>query len=262
MKGKLTYSPLENRLGNNLFMIAATIETAIRHGMEFEFPEWKYIDYFPNLKPFIKTTFDHCKAEYYNEPHFHFSSITLDSNKNYNLHGRFPMNYFQSEKYFDWCRDRVIFYLQIDKSLIGRIMHESNELLMLQPTSIHVRRGDYLTIPHLIPTLPFEYYNKAVEYFGKDEYFLVFSDDTEWCKKHFIGSKFFVVEGQSEIEDFVLMSLCQNNIIANSSFSVWASMYNENECKKIVAPKKDRWFGAKLKHNNLDDLYNDNWILI
>ena len=55
------------------------------------------------------------------------------------------------------------------------------------------------------------------------------------------------------------MSMCQNNIIANSSFSWWAAWLNNNKDKKIIAPKK--WFGPALSHN-ISDLIPNEWSVI
>jgi hypothetical protein len=52
------------------------------------------------------------------------------------------------------------------------------------------------------------------------------------------------------------MSFCQNNIIANSSFSWWGAWLNNNPEKKVVAPSK--WFGESLKLNT-SDIIPENW---
>jgi hypothetical protein len=58
--------------------------------------------------------------------------------------------------------------------------------------------------------------------------------------------------------DLCLMSMCDHNIIANSSFSWWGAWLNNNPNKKVVAPKK--WFGPAYTHNT-KDLYPESWII-
>ena len=55
-----------------------------------------------------------------------------------------------------------------------------------------------------------------------------------------------------------LMSLCNNNIIANSSFSWWGAYLNQNINKKIICPSI--WFGINgpQKHN----LFKNDWIVV
>ena len=127
--------------------------------------------------------------------------------------------------------------------------------------SIHIRRGDYLQSPNHHPVISLNYCMKAIKQFPRDYKVVVFSDDINWCKTEaFFGDKFKFIEGQTDIEDFYLMSMCVNNIICNSSFSWWAAWLNSNPDKIVIAPMDDRWFGPAYDHFDTKDLYPEEWI--
>ena len=57
------------------------------------------------------------------------------------------------------------------------------------------------------------------------------------------------------------MSMCDHNIIANSSFSWWGAWLNNNKDKRVVAPKQ--WFGPAYEHtHDTKDLYCEGWKII
>ena len=94
----------------------------------------------------------------------------------------------------------------------------------------------------------------------KDSVFLIFSDDINWCKEFFpdIPEKFKFIDGNTDYEDLILMSLCKNNIICNSTFSWWAAWLNQNQDKKVIVPTN--WFGKAYANNKTDDIFCENWI--
>ena len=57
------------------------------------------------------------------------------------------------------------------------------------------------------------------------------------------------------------MSQCENNILANSSFSWWGSWLNSNSNKRVIAPKK--WFGTEYDNKiNCEDIILSDWEII
>lgn len=161
--------------------------------------------------------------------------------------------------------------------------------------SIHVRRGDYLDVEEVYGGIcTEEYYERAVEYVLKTAaatgtarhaapateeqaqiagnsdqkiHFFVFSNDSEWTnewieklnRKYDGRADFLSVCGTDEgtgYIDMYLMSCCDHNIIANSSFSWWGAYLNNNPEKIVVAPSK--W------SNTLEqtDIYTKEMVLI
>lgn len=191
----------------------------------------------------------------YAEPNFHFNEIPSVSEKTL-LKG-----YFQSEKYFIKHRKELLKFYEIDNITLDFILKKYGEIIKHNTCSIHVRRGDYLNLPDHHPVQSIEYYEKSIEIIGKENYFLIFSDDIKWCINNFdfIEKKIFI-QNNFDYQDLYLMSMCKNNIICNSTFSWWGSWLNTNENKKVIAPSK--WFGTSYSHLITNDLYCDNWIII
>ena len=164
--------------------------------------------------------------------------------------------YFQSSKYLD--REHILELYKMDdvtKTYINSVIKPNLDFLK-NSTSIHVRRGDYIGRARH-PVQGMEYYNQAMGHFP-DNNFIVFSDDIKWCKENFKGNRFTFIQEDDYIELY-LMSMCQHNIIANSSFSWWGSYLNQNPDKIIVAPSN--WFGSdgRLKTENI---YQEEWVVI
>ena len=60
-------------------------------------------------------------------------------------------------------------------------------------------------------------------------------------------------------EQMLLMSLCNYNIIANSTFSWWGAYLNTNICKIVCYP--DKWFMPEA-NKDTNDLFLDDWVQI
>ena len=227
----------KGRLGNRLFQMAATIALAVRNNDDYMFPIWPYEKFF-NLHNCFSNTIN--TTVNYTEPSFTYTSIPYKPNTNI-------IGYFQSEKYFDDCKDII-------HSLLTPNIHHG---IKYGHTSIHVRRGDYTQLRQQYTQLNMGYYQAAMNRIKSPKY-IVFSDDIQWCKTQFKGDRFIFSEGTSEVEDLALMLACENNIIANSSFSWWGAWLNKNPSKIVVAPQK--WFGPAMPHDT-KDLCPESWAL-
>ena len=226
---------LHSGLGNQMFMVAATIGLAKKHNTiaKFQDPLSNFKKYLYNLNPL--THLDTISIGYRERSH-NYNEIPFTENMQLN-------GYFQSEKYFKHCRNDIIKLFGTNESKINK-------------TSIHIRRGDYLDNPNDFPTLPLNYYTSNMTV---NKEYLLFSDDIPWCKEAFKNyNNIEYSTNKTALEDIKLMSRCEHNIIANSTFSWWGAWLNQNPNKIIIAPKL--WFGPGLKHVNTKDIIPNEWI--
>lgn len=110
----------------------------------------------------------------------------------------------------------------------------TQRLSTIKPDSIaiHVRRGDFLTVPDKI-VITKEYYERAIAHIVKQRdltnpSITVFSDDIDWCKENMstIDSyKTTVLDDTfaNDAEVMMFMSAHQHLVIADSTFSWWAA---------------------------------------
>jgi len=268
VKKNMIYCNLKGGLGNMLFQIAATKSISIDKNMYCSFPNLKghleYLNSENTYNPKLKHSNEYLKlfknlptttpTESVNIVEYPFEYSVLD----YNYENVVIDGFFQSEKYFKHNRSEIL--KLIDFSFISKnyIEDKYNFIKNKKTTSIHVRRGDYVNYPNLHPTQSLEYYEQSIEILKNEtEIFLIFSDDIIWCKENIKLENAIYIENEKDYIELYLMSLCDNNIISNSSFSWWGAWLNENPNKIVIGPLK--WFGIDIQHNTGDILPN-NWI--
>lgn len=250
MKKIFTYDFLERngRLGNQLWQIAWQIGQAHRHnGGVFINPQWSYRQYFSIPEKYFQP-----------ERGKKIDGLTL---------------YYQELHHWAEVAEEVWAAFQPTNAVIEHL-HSLYDFLdrPLHKTSIHCRRGDYLQYPTKFPIPTDAYYDRAIEMAleeNPDTLFLVFSDDFDYIKQRFVGSNFIHIEGTpTPVEvvdrtvpndqwDLFLMSRCQQNIIANSTFSWWGAYLGKYN--KVYYP--DTWFGPDLDARDSRGLdVRDSWV--
>ena len=170
-----------------------------------------------------------------------FDIVVFSGDRDYYYNG-----YWQSEVFFprdiSFINDIVrVKYLDKDREKLIQLIETSASV------SIHIRRGDYVNNPFHGNIANMAYINNAIDYIKKHIYhpiFFVFSDDISWCRENLSisESECHYVSGDNEdaTTDLFMMSLCNHNIISNSSFSWWAQRLNKNENKVVISP--EYWF--------------------
>lgn len=234
------------RLGNELYQAAAMIWYALKHNLEWSFPN------ITNDLIWNPTTFAHL-----HNPKWVNGKEDVVITEIWNLETQYQElefreewrylqivlnGYFQSYKFIDPYRKEIL--------EIFNIPYEFKE----KCCSLHIRRGDYLLYPLLHPVITNEYISKAINIIkekGVDKFY-VFGDDLTW-DLNFINAiaypdcEFVYVSGNSAMKDLSLMSGCANNICSNSTLSLWAAELNQNPNKIVIVPSEDNWFGYENK---------------
>lgn len=253
----MVISNLKGGLGNYLFQIAHGYSLSLSNNSNFGIDLNKiwvvhshWSEYTNNIFRNVPIISSPKQIKYYRHEPLTYKPTPYTENI-------FLDGYFQSEKYFINHKEKILDLFRIDDVTFDYLKDKYPDIINNDNTcSIHVRRGDYLRID-FYNKLDMSYYYEAINSVGKDKHFVIFSDDIKWCKEHFTNINATFIEGEKDYVDLYLMSLCKDNITANSTFSWWGSYLNPNPNKKVFTPNV--WF--KHSHSS-KDLIPDEWIKI
>jgi hypothetical protein len=175
---------------------------------------------------------------------------------------------FMSHYYFNSNREKILDLFSFSPKINEYILNKYSKLLNIENSiSVHVRRGDYIKRikygDKRFCLLGIDYYKKAFDIFNnmKDIKYIFFKEDEE-SKKYIetelvplLNGSYIIIDYESSPVDLALMSLCKNNIIANSTFSFWGAYLNRNKAKIVVAPSEWKNGGDEktLKHRVLPE---------
>lgn len=263
-------------LGNQLFQIFATMNYYIENNMDARFLDldkvgsrktaWntllvglrsKLVNYLPEKRFVLKET------------NFHYSELPVIENQHVALYG-----YFQSEKYFLANYRKIYDLIKMDdrkKEVLAKIeTTNTNETTV----SMHFRIGDYKNIQQFHPLMTLEYYYNSLQhivsvlnrpirviYFCEEVDLFNVHEIINELQKRFIFIKFVRCSNLlADWEQMIYMSLCDHNIIANSTFSWWGAYFNDNTNKIVCYPSI--WFGPELNHNDTSNLCPSEWTKI
>lgn len=178
-------------------------------------------------------------------------------------HGVYLSGFWQHMSYFESIEKQLRNDFTFSKPACGENLITLNDIKSRPVScSIHIRRTDYINPTSEMYPLTLNYYEKAVSRLEneiKDEpYYFIFSDDPEWVTNNFAAvpkERMTIIshnDGTRAHEDLRLMSACNHQIIANSSFSWWGAWLNNDKNKRIIYP--DKWtVKINAQHTGLFD---------
>lgn len=276
----MIYLELMGGLGNQLFQIFCGIAYSFENNVEFKIIRNKFdkvspIDniskrptYWDNfLIDLSKMTCDNINIPIYKEPHFTYNKIPY-INIDFKING-----YFQSPKYFENYFKSIIELIELDKYK-AKIKEKYKEYFNNNKIiSLHFRIGDLKNNKGHGPVLNTQYYRNALKiilekdntcdtilYFNEEQDNNTVENIIKDIKKSYSQLNF--IQCSYDIPDWeqlLLMSLCNHNIIANSTFSWWGAYFNKNPGKIVCYPNV--WFGPKC-NNSTRDLFPENWVKV
>ena len=285
---------LTGGLGNQLFQVFAIIAYGMQHGHKFIFPYdnttlgitrrqtyWdtllSELKIFTTYYPFNGTNnrivglpaMQHVMHNYNCIPY-------VDNMQSFRING-----YFQSYKYFQGLEDKIFKLMKLEKKQ-QEIMDEYSELFSSghNTISMHIRLGDYKILQDCHNILPMTYYKNALGLLAsrlsdnskpvRVLYFCESNDEdnnlARECyinplRKEFPQIEFVkVYDSIPDWKQMLVMSCCDNNIIANSSFSWWGAYFGKRADRIVIYPSQ--WFGPKLECNYTGDMFPPEWQVV
>jgi hypothetical protein len=287
---------IQGGLGNQLFMVFATIAYGIQHNVKIIYEYYYEIaarhTYWETLLDGFKIfTTDHAannvtnedisQFTVYQEPGFLYTPIPDFGNNNICIIG-----YLQSYKYFEMYKEQIISLMRLNdkkeavlnESKYSKYFENKDNTTLI---SIHFRMGDYKQKRYYHPIMNYEYFESSLDYIMNNMnnldnayrpvrilYFCE-AEDNEYVKSKidllnakYPDAEFMKVD--DSIEDYdqlLIMTLCNHNIMSNSSYSWWGSYLNNYDAKIVCYPSV--WFGEYYEHtHDHKDMMPESWIKI
>lgn len=247
-------------LGNQLFQAAHALAQGWKHNRPVVFVPNSYTpgqgrnayNYVNNVFRNLKFVNEFTNYTIVDEGTFHYKGVEpVEGNTAFN-------GYYQSTKNWFGYIESIRLIFQPDETTANYFFEKYPQLKKNNTLSLHVRRSEYLLVSETHPTITLEYIQEALKVIGEYSTVFIFSDDHQWVKDNLkLSSAVFVNEPQDYLELW-LMSMCNNHIMSNSTFSWWGSFLNKNLDKKIVAPSV--WFGPKGQ--DAKDIYESYWNIV
>jgi pterin-4a-carbinolamine dehydratase len=306
---QLTTTEIMGGLGNQLFQIFNLLAYTLRHRIPFYFSQepiqhgqrkqtYWHTQLLKALKPFVKSPPNNNPIVLH-EREFHYQPISFYEQDHMKLFG-----YYQSYKYFEEQQANIYKLIKLHETKTT-IKEKTNYTDYDRTVAVHFRVGDYVQLPNHHPLMSINYYTKALEQFLNDQsqaaqaqtkettsepwhilYFCEENDQTyvetqliQPLQAHptFNGKFTFqcIDHHLADWEQLIVMSLCQNHIIANSTFSWWGAYLANNHTTNqnggnltnSAEGVGDRphvyypttWFGPAIGYKNMADLFPPHW---
>ena len=158
--------------------------------------------------------------------------------------------YWGNENYFKNIANTIRKEFTLKEKLDDKNLEIKKKIMSVNSVSIHVRRGDYLTVEGakgIFAVCTREYYENAIQKICSivdNPHFFIFTQGYDWAENNFKQNvPITIVKNNESYKDLELMKHCKHHIIANSTFSWWGAWLNENPGKIIIAPKI--WYKKK-----------------
>ena len=289
---------LQGGLGNQLFQIFTGLSYAFDYKIEYRFAKYNqnskdprsppsdlapnghprptyWTNFLCNLEPYTienEILHENHVREVHSEPRFKYEK--LPKKENFMIVG-----YWQSYKYFENNLAQILDVIGFD-AFRNDISMKYSDILQHHTISMQFRIGDakrgecYNVGAHPIILIEFpDFYidslnhiiessnNKAhtVLIFCEEEDVLFVNSQLENMRELFPACR-FIRQASVDWEEMILMSLCDHNIINNSTFGWWGAYLNYNKDKIVCYP--EAWFGGLMKHLDTSMLCPDTWVKI
>lgn len=157
------------------------------------------------------------------------------------IRNKYLQGYWQHVEYFEEYFDEIMEMIRPAYEQSEAVRQLTEQFQKTATCAVHVRGGD-LTGPEG------DYFRRAVMRMMEekpDVKYVVFTNDRDRAekvleeiqKKNHIELSFISEYGTfSDIDEFFLMSACQNQILSNSTYSTWAAYANQYKEKTVIMP--------------------------